>query len=915
MVRRVPRTLGRMWGSARARTRWVAVPWSEATLAITLVAAAAAPSFLVAASGVWRSAAADDVAARAVESAPLDRNGLDVQLEVAFDPGDTPAADLAMRAAVESLPELEPLDLTLYTLPGLLTIGPPARQVGPAGRLFAHDGALDALEIVEQLPDTSGGVFVSDWFAERHDLQLGDGIGFEAGAIADEAWNDLVQGGGEAAVFRIVGIYEALWSPATTFEPDPYWASMPGEVVPTFVHAFNGPNNELVVAERSTVERSGLTGVARWRAPLRSIPATHDGLLDLRRRFRDFESALVEPGSTSEALSATSTAADGRPRLTTDLFDTAGEVDVAVRRLDRPLASSRAVGAVAGLVAMFAVGWFFVERRRSEFRLLAAEGAGAIRLSGLVAVLLLPPVAVGAAAGVVSAVLGLWLLGPADGPGWSAVPVGGVIAVSAVGWAVAAVVAGRSGARSLRSASAPGTLVGSAAVTVLAAATGFAWVQVGRTSATSGTDVDLVVVMLPIVAVLLAVVVVLGVAGAVATRLGRGGGSRSVPLFLAGRRLAVGSTGMRGVAGAIGLGVGLVVFAVALTATLDRTVDVKLATEIGGETTLRLTDEPGPDADLPDPTTLARTFDTVVTPGDGRMRVIAVDPTTWIGAVTWPEAFGSDPETVLDLLATELDDAVPAVGIVGERTPPSGAFGLTRTYAFQIVGRVASLPGAGSNDATILISKPALDRLAAEEEGYASVREAAADGFVFPTVRFTRRLISGAPADELVDAVEDAGLRYRDVVSLQERRRDAGILAARAALGYLAVLGIVAAVAALVALGLFLAARRRARALGSVMARSMGLSAARAALVTTIEVAAVLIVALVAAFAAVPLVVRRLAARFDPAPTLPPEADVRIAWSWLLPIAVVAVASVAGAVWWMEWRGGRRPAAEVIRDS
>ncbi len=898
---------------SKAWVRWLAVPWAESTLALTLVSAAAVPVFLVASASVWRAAAEDDITARTVEFEPLDRNGLDIIQETTFDTEGVEVADRELRVEVDRIAPLAEPDRSLYTLPGLVTIGPPVRQVGPTGRLFAREGALDAIDVVAQAASTSGGVWITTWFAERHGLGLGDGLAFEAGAIADEQWNDIVQGGGTSSVFRIVGLYEPLWSRDPNAALDPYWQTVPPEVVPRFIGAFNGPSSELVIIDERTLTESGLTGVIRWRAPLVAIPGTFDELRRLRNQMAQLELELVSAGQVGSAMSRIATSAGGRPRLDTDLDDVTGEVVRATRRLAGPLESARAVGTSIGLAGMLAVGVFFVERRRTEFRLLAGEGEQWATMAGRVAVQLLAPVVVGAALGVVGAIVGLRWLGPAVRIDIGSVPWRVVAAIAVASWLLAAVAAGIAGARTLRRPIAGvAKAVSAALVSMLTLGTLFTWVQIGRTA--TSADVDVAVVALPVLAVLLVVTVALAAAGVGLRLTGSVSGRLPVAGFLALRRLATGATRLRVVAGSVGLGVGLLVFAVALTSTLDRTVDVKLATELGGESTLTLLDDLSNDVDLPPNTTLVRTFDTLLTPGRGRARVIAVDTTTWVDAVTWPSSFGSNPDEVLRLLDRSLDGALPAVAVEGEPAPAVGAFGLTRTYGYEIVARVASLPGAGASASTLLVSADAVDRMALEEAGYETVQEATSDGFRVPTQQFRRRLVSQAPALELVTAMDAAGIAHRDVNSRAARSRAPGVLAARSAFGYLGVLGVAAALAALVALGLYLSGRQRTRALATVMTTSMGLSRVHVAIVTVIEFVVVLSVAIAAAFAAVPLVVRRLSSRFDPDPALPPDVAVSIDWLLLFALAGASMLFVGLVVFWIEWSGGRRSAGEVLRD-
>ncbi len=385
--------------------------------------------------------------------------------------------------------------------------------------------------------------------------------------------------------------------------------------------------------------------------------------------------------------------------------------------------------------------------------------------------------------------------------------------------------------------------------------------------------------------------------------------------YLALRRLAGGSVGIRVVGGALGLGIGLLVFAVALTSTVDRTVDAKLAAELGGETIVTLLDDLPSGFVAPAATTVIRTSDTLARPGSVRTRVVAIDPDTFAAAVIWPTEFGADVDAVVAAVSAPVSESVPAVAIDGEPSPSEGAIGFEVTYPYRVVEHIDGFTGAGGIAASLLVSADALDGLALAQQGYGSREEAAVDDVRLPTDRFRQRLITAARADEIVAALDAAGVRFRDVVSRSERRSDPSIAATRSAFAYLGVIGIVAATAALVSLVLYLSAQRRARALTAVMTRTMGLSPARAALVTVIELVAVMSAAVVAGFAAAPPLVRRLSVRFDPAPDRPPVVGPIVAWAPLLAASAGAVLLIAIVVWIIERRAGRRPAGEVLRDA
>ncbi len=890
----------------RAALRWLAVAWSGWSLAAALVLAFAAPVFLVGSVDVWRTASADDLTRRSVADVSLSRNGVDIAIEAEFSSSTAAAADAAVTDALGKISDVGSVTRSAHTFTGAISVGPPPLdRTGPVARLFSQQGAIEAAEIRAQLDDTSDGVWISTWFADRLGAELGDVVVFDAGTIDDAAWDDLSDGTSGDAGFRVVGLYEPLWSVDPDAVVGDYWSSVPPELLPLYVAAFNQPNAELILTEERTLLESDLSGVLRWRAPLISTPTTFGELIGLSAELRELERALVTPGPLAEALAGVATGEQRRAVLATDLFETTAGVESAARRLEAPLASSRALGLAVGLAAVFGVGAFFVERRRSEFRLLASEGERWLAMTARVAAQLALPMVVGAGIGAAMAVLGPWWLGPATGADASVLP-WTAIGVTALGsLLVASVTAGVLGARTLTSLSRETVgAVGRVLLAVLVVATAISWAQVRRTTAAGDTSLDLVVVALPVL-VIASVVLVLVAGLAWLVRIGARGFDRlPVEVFLASRRLGSGSLAVRLVAGSLGLGIGLIVFALAIISTLDRTVDVKLATSVGGVSSAVLLDPLPPGFRAPGSTTLIRESDTRLTPGNVAARIIAIDPSSYADAVTWSDEFGIDVDDALELLAGPSDQSIPVIAIEGEAVPESGGFGLGRTYPYRVVATVRGFPAAGNRNISVLASADAID-------AHVSLGDEEARS---PLERFRRIAVSQATAEELTASLERAGVRVRDVVSEVELRQSPSIVATRSALGFLGVIGVAAGAAALVAMGLFLAARRRSSALTGVIVRSMGLSTARAALVSALELGAVLVVSVGAGLIAAPLVVRALAPRFDPAPDRPPEVEVVVDWTPLVSGALAGVVGVAALVWLSEWRSSRRPSGAVVRD-
>ncbi|MDH3755498.1 MAG: hypothetical protein OEU32_16660 [Acidimicrobiia bacterium] len=892
--------------------RWLRVPWSEWALAAALVAAAAAPIFIVVGAGAWRSAAEDRVAAQLSSRASLRESGVDIQVEVLFDADAVSRTDAALRAELDAVDGLGVPERTLYTLRGRLDSEAATSTIGIPVRLLARPGALDAVDVVERSESSDDGVWISSWFAERYGIGVGDRVTFEAGFVGDEAFNDSVEGGGTIGAFDVAAIYDPIWS-VDGAPPGGFWAEVAPELVPTYVNAFRAPGTALVLTDEATLAASSLTGVARWEAAATGLPATLDGLEALDVRYRALERSLVQGSELSDALVQIATTAGARARLTSSLDETVAEAGAAAARLGGPISSARTVGLVIGFGTLVAAGAFFVDRRRNEFRLLAGEGERWLRLGARVGLQLAPVALAGAIVGAVGAAIVAGVFGPAAGVSLDGVPWRDVLIVGLVALAVEAVTAGIQGQRTLgmqptgRARRAPVGLV--TAAVVLAVLAGFLWIQVGEVG--GDADIDLAVVALPLVGLTLVIVVVILAVSALLW-WGRGSGRRlGLVGTLVWRRLGSVDPGLRLVAGALGVGFGLVIFSVSLVATLDRTVDVKLGTEVGGPTRIDPFGAVPDDFELPAQTTFLLSQDTTVTPGDVRVRVVAVDEETFVAALDWPEEFGMSTADVAELITADSTDSLPVVAVNGEALPSAGAFGATQAFPYRVVGRLDSLPLAGGFGSTLMVSEQRLDDFAAVRIAELEAIDEA--GARPPTTRFRRRLVSQLSTAELEAAIAGSGLGVRALTSVGDRAAAPEIVAARFAFDYIRVLGAVAAATALASLALYLSARRRSRALTGVMTRALGVSARQAALATTIEVVVLVVLALVSSAVAVPLVVSRVSPRFDPAPGVPPDVAVVGSWPTLAVGALVLIAVVATGVWLSELRASRRPAGEVMR--
>jgi hypothetical protein len=890
--------------------RWGRAPWREPLLLLALVVAAAAPVFLWVAGDVWAATSEDDVAARIVDDAAVERLGVDIVVEGLLDAERLGAADAAIGRAVGRIDGVGPVDRLLASFRDLVTIDPAAPPVGPGVRILGSREALDNVVVVERSGDDEG-VWISTWFADRHELGIGDLLAFQ---VPPRAALDptTFEAGDVPYVHRVVAIYEPIWSEDPTFRLPPFWDGIPPEYVPRYNSVFSGPTDELLITTEDYFLERGLVGVARWRAPLVDPPRDYDGILALRDRYRSLEARLVTDGELGDAMVSITGGSGNQPDLRTDLFEVARSIERAASRLADPLGAARGGGTIIALVTAAAVGVLLVERRRAEFRLLVGEGRRAPRLALIVTGQLLTPFALGALIGVGAGLVGVRLFGSAVRLEWGAVDWVAVVAIAALALVIAAGIGGWWGGHALEPVPAVAlrAAVGAAAVTLLAA-TAFVWIQVGRTTASAG-ELDLTVIALPVLLIATAVTIGLQLLRMVATSSGPLVARLPVVPMLAARRLGAGSAGLRVVTGALGIGVGLLAFSSVLTTTLDRTVEVKLATEVGGRSRVDLVDPIPDDVEIPGPSTVVAEFQTRMTPGSQRALVLAIDPDTFGAAVSWPDEFGISYSEVIELLDDDSIENVPAIALTAQSPRTSGAFGATVAYPYRIVADANGFPLADADRVTLMVSRPALEERIARRAGYESAAAAVAAGEPPELTGARQVLVSRAPVEEVLAVLDEAGVRTNEALSLLQRRNDPAIIASRSAFAYLGVLGVVAASCAVLALALFLSARRRDRALTMVMTSTMGLAAGRAAWITVLEVVVGGLFGALAGLIAAPIAVARLSDRFDPAPSLPPDVPVVIPWSAAAVVGAGVTVVVAGGLWWSERRSVRR-AATVVR--
>jgi hypothetical protein len=657
----------------------------------------------------------------------------------------------------------------------------------------------------------------------------------------------------------------------------------------------------------------------QWEAPATTLPTSIAGLRSQVGAYRSLEVDLGTDPVIAPALEELAAIRAPAPSVGSLLDEQLATAEGAIAALRQPLASTRVVGVLIGMAVMATAGVFLVHRGRVEYRLLAGEGDRWPRFWARTAAQLIAPVTVGAIVGVCAGVIVAFVAGPADAIRFDIVGVGDVALAAAAGIALASITTGVLAQRTLDTGhiGRPGNGVAISAAALAIGAFAFLWIQVARLPARGETGLDLTVVAMPLVGLIAAVTLVVGLMQVVVGRA-RFIGSRlpTIP-FLAWRRATTNDLGSLLIVGALSVGIGLVVLSAMLVGSLERTTDVKLSTRIGGESRVELAGIPKEGIVLPERSTLIAFDPGRIFPDNRPARLIAVDTRSYADAVSWPEEFGSSAEDVVELLENATSNALAVVMVDANPGPQTGTIGVQR-LPYEVVGTVASAPLAYEFGTTLLVSAERLEAYAlgrlANQLGVDIEDQAVTSRFRSPLVGYRKSLVSQQSASTVVAWAEDNELATRTVESRFELENGIDIVAAATAFDYMSILGWVSAISAIAAMLLHRASVRSERAVASLMARRMGLSKSGAALVSAIEVVVLTSIALITAFAVAPAITWRLLPRFDPAPGLPPPAVVAVDPLILVGAFIAAVVAIAGLVWLLDLSASRTNEGSVLRD-
>jgi putative ABC transport system permease protein len=757
-----------------------------------------------------------------------------------------------------------------------------ASSVQPASR----EGFLEHIHPLQRAGGK--GVWLSDNTAEELGLRAGQTV-----LLRHSPWPPVR--------VRVAGIYRDL----AREPPAPYWGTLLPAILPDTVHDKVPP--PLLLADLGTLGAIGsptqLVASLYWDFYLPDRPTLErvSGLTDGVERVK---AALLGSISFSNGT------------VTSPLAGFLAEARRAQAAVSGPVEAMSLSGRALALALTAAVGFYMVRRRRGEFMVMSAQGVGGVRLGARAMVEAALPMALGGLAGWGLALLLARRFGPS-----AVVPpevaraaareagltlAAGLLVLGAATWLVS-----RHETHE-RVGRIPGVLTRPLLWEVLAlllAAAALYEVTIRRGAVLAGGDqiprVDRLLVLFPLL-------FIGGLAGLAGRGLGRLPAGRMTrfgrlppPLFLALRRLvAAPRMALLLLLVAASVSLGLLVYAGVLGASTRATALAKARVVVGSDASVPVS----PDYRLPASSGLPATRvlrvqegQVSVDPDKVPVTLLAIDGSSFARGAFWDRSFAAQP---LGELLRRLDHPrsgrLAAVS-VGGSLPPDATLTVSTGRIPLDVTPVKVFPGMATDQPLLVVSRDALARLAAAASLPAEAIGGNAEVWARQDVDTLRRELGGA------------------VISTRESASAAALLRTPAfavvswTLSMLEVFSVVVGLVAVAALLLYVQARQRGQVVASALLGRMGLARSARRLSAALELAGMLLLALLIggllAIAAAALVLDQLdlAPQLEPGPIL--RLPVSLLWQVLLGALLVSFAGAA----LVQWRADRANVAEVMR--
>jgi putative ABC transport system permease protein len=757
-----------------------------------------------------------------------------------------------------------------------------AASVQPASR-------AEFLEHVRPLQRAGGGgVWLSDNTAAELGLRAGQTV-----MIRHVPWPPVR--------VRIAGIYRDLAREA----PAPYWGTLLPDILAHTVQDKVPP--PLLLADLGTLGAIGpptqLVARLEWDFYLPDRPTTIERVSGLTDDVERVKAALLGGDSFSNGT------------VSSPLAEFVAEARRAQAAASGPVEAMSLSGRALALALAAAVGFAMVRRRRGEFMVMAAQGVGGVRICARALLEALLPMALGGLAGFGLALVLARRFGPSSVVSPEVVRaaareaaltlVAGLLVLGLATWLVA-----RHETHE-RLGRIPGVLTRPLLWEVLAlllAVAALYEVTIRRGVVLQGQDqiprVDRLLVLFPLL-------FIGGLAGLASRGLGRllagrltSFGRLPPALFLALRRLVAAPRMALLLLVASSVSLGLLVYAGVLGASTRNTALAKARVVVGSDASVAVS----PDYRLPESSELPATRvmrvqegQVSVDPDTVRVTLLAIDPSSFARGAFWDRSFATRP---LDELLRRLDQARPgrltAIS-AGGPLPPGATLVLPNVRIPLDVTSAKVFPGMPTDRPMVVVSRDALARSAAAANLPAEAIDGNAEVWAKQDLATLRREVGGA------------------AISLQQSASAAALLRTPAfqvvtwTLDMLELFSVAVGLVTVAALLLYVQTRQREQVVAYALLARMGLASRAHRLSAGLELAGMLLLALVIGGLLAVVAAVLVLDQFDLAPRLQPGPVLRLPLPLLGQVLLGAMAVAFAGAALAQWRAGRANVAEVMR--
>lgn len=605
---------------------------------------------------------------------------------------------------------------------------------------------------------------------------------------------------------------------------------------------------------------------------------------------------------------AVSEFATSPPQTGGDLSSMLDRARAAVTALEAPVRVLTVAASLLGLVAVGVGTVLAGVHHLDRARLWAVRGVSPPSLGARVAGLAVLPVVVGLAiGGGLGVVLVQGWLDAVVGPGrlreiGLALALLGMLAIVTVGVVVAAVAALRARDRPRRAA--PPLLE-----LLLVLVAGLAYQRLsdrgGGVVVDAGgvVDLDLLAVGAPLLLVLAGAAVGARLLGLVLRAAARLPARRPLAYLVSRRLRSVDGTGLL-LTSVVTAALGLLVFATTLAASSEATVEAKARTVLGAGAVMELPQtESGREeldpARIEEPSTRVRWIDESRLDGSREVRLLAVDPETFVQIAHVP--IGVDPQR-FEALVTALEhdgeaERIPALLVGTSATAGSTVEADELELALEPVGRLPRFPGADEEIPLVVIA----------DAGALDTGDAALDARLATRIEPELWIDSDRPAPELRGELlgrdpsserdEPWGAASYTTTGVEELAEDPALATVAATFTFLRAQAAVLAGVTVLLLCLHHVARRREQALAEVLVARMGAATRLRRLVDLVQLGTLLLLAAVVATAVGMGTAGLALPDYDPMPAISLPVAFVAPVGLLVGVAAVLTGAVVATVW------------------